>query len=820
MTAAAEFVDVVVDVPVRSTFTYRIPEGFRGKVSVGHRIYVPFRGKARTGLAVRLRDRPDASVEESSISTILDVLDRDPILPLDLVNLIDWISRYYFSPPGEVMKLLLPRPLRVRGKRLVRSTGFGIQALRSGLLTDPLTVKTLTVLVEAARSIAYGTLRKKVRGLTLPAAAVMADQDLLTLEFQQAAAKRGRRLVRFLRKRSGPAEGTRVGAKQRVVLDLLEGRDRVARSEVRELSGASSATLSSLIKKAWVEEIVQEQFRDPFVGDLVPPRKDIVFTDEQNAAVAAICGDGKFDEFRSIVLHGITGSGKTEVYVESIASVIGVGKRALLLLPEIALTPQLVGIFRARFGDRVAVLHSALSEGERFDQWRRIRRGEVNVVIGARSAIFAPIEELGIVVVDEEHDGSFKQDSGVRYHARDLALVRGQMVKAVVVLGSATPSLESLQRTRLGKSQRVTLMTRPTGQPLPEVSIIDMRDVPRDHRGKPPLLSPRLRKELALVAEAGQQAILFLNRRGHSTIVVCQSCGTSWECPHCEVTLTYHRSLDRLRCHYCDYGHDLPDQCEGCGSPEWLLLGAGTEKITEQLELELKGLRILRLDRDTAQGGGLRDIIRSFRDGEADVLVGTQMVTKGHDFSNVTLVGVVMADLSLRIPDFRSGERTFQLLAQVAGRAGRGDVLGRVLIQTYNPDHPVIQAARKHDYGRFAEAELPARLALHYPPFGHLIALRFEGADLDAVRSIAGAYRAASQRAGAEAGIDSVKVLGPVEAPLARIKDRHRWQMLIRSPRRRDLRTFVARMLSFAGHGSPANAAVNVIVDVDPLNMM
>jgi primosomal protein N' (replication factor Y) len=347
-----------------------------------------------------------------------------------------------------------------------------------------------------------------------------------------------------------------------------------------------------------------------------------------------------------------------------------------------------------------------------------------------------------------------------------------------------------------------------------------MRDVPRDHRGKPPLLSPRLRKELALVAEAGQQAILFLNRRGHSTIVVCQSCGTSWECPHCEVTLTYHRSLDRLRCHYCDYGHDLPDQCEGCGSPEWLLLGAGTEKITEQLELELKGLRILRLDRDTAQGGGLRDIIRSFRDGEADVLVGTQMVTKGHDFSNVTLVGVVMADLSLRIPDFRSGERTFQLLAQVAGRAGRGDVLGRVLIQTYNPDHPVIQAARKHDYERFAEAELPARLALHYPPFGHLIALRFEGADLDAVRSIAGAYRAASQRAGAEAGIDSVKVLGPVEAPLARIKGRHRWQMLIRSPRRRDLRTFVARMLSFAGHGSPANATVNVIVDVDPLNMM
>ncbi|MCA9562450.1 MAG: primosomal protein N', partial [Myxococcales bacterium] len=464
----------------------------------------------------------------------------------------------------------------------------------------------------------------------------------------------------------------------------------------------------------------------------------------------------------------------------------------------------------------------ALTEGERYDQWRQISRGEVRVVIGARSAVFAPLRDLGFIVVDEEHDSSFKQDVGVRYNARDLALVRGQREGCTVVLGSATPSLESYQRAMDGKGSYIELKKRPTGQALPSVEIIDMSDVDKGVDGQRPLLSPSLRVALESVVSEGEQAILFLNRRGHSTSVICGQCGEPVNCPHCDVSLTYHRRHARLRCHYCDYSQDMPSTCPSCESTELMLRGAGTEKLVDKLSEELSDFRFLRLDRDTASGRGVQEIIEGFRSHRADVLVGTQMVTKGHDFPRVTLVGVVLADTALRLPDFRSGERTFQILAQVAGRAGRGDSPGRVIVQTYLPRHQSIIAAAQHDFARFATFELEARKEQGFPPFGYLIALRFEGPDIALVREVASRYERAAQIATTEfAGTeDRTLIVGPTEAPLAKLKDQHRWQMLLRSKSRQALRALTARVLSLAGYSRQEKGAVTVIVDVDPGNLL
>ena len=813
------YVEVVVDVPVRRYFTYEIPEHLLAKVEVGSRLYVPFQKRPRAALAMALRALPpDPKIR---IENVIDVLDPGPVVPESVVAILEWTSRYYFAPPGEVMRLILPKPLRVRGKRSVAITDFGRQCLASDLVQDSVSQRALARL-ESSRRMQDKALRKAVRGLTYAKLDDLADKGLISLAWDRVDASKGKKTVRLLKRTGNQESGQRIGVRQQAVLDLLEGRGYVPAKEIRDLAGASAATVRTLITRGWVTERTEERFRDPFRDEEVPPPHTFTLTEEQQDAVQAIVGDGRFDRFRSFLLHGITGSGKTAVYIDCIKAVVAAQKQGLVLLPEIALTPQFVAIFRAHFGERVAVLHSGLTDGERFDQWRRIRNAEIDVVIGARSAVFAPLEQVGIVIVDEEHDGSFKQDHGVRYHARDLALVRGQQSGATVVLGSATPSLESLQRCRDGRCERLVLADRPTGQPLPEVEVVDMRTVARDEHGAIPLISPALERELIQTAAAGQQAILFLNRRGHSTSVLCRECGGSWECPHCEITLTFHRRPSCLKCHYCDYHEPLPEVCPTCESPEWMFFGAGTEKVSDKIPASIEGVRILRLDRDTAVGRNLRQIISDFREKRADVLVGTQMVTKGHDFPHVTLVGVLMADLSLRIPDFRSGERTFQLLAQVSGRAGRRNEKGKVIVQSFLPDHPVLRAAATQDYDTFAEAELDARRKLGYPPFGHLIVLRFEGSVLAELNKVTRRYQDAAERTlHAEDGwAGEVNVLGPVEAPLARLKDQFRWQMLIRSSQRSTLRRYVGQLLNAAGYRSDERNKVHVFVDVDPLHLM
>jgi primosomal protein N' (replication factor Y) len=519
-------------------------------------------------------------------------------------------------------------------------------------------------------------------------------------------------------------------------------------------------------------------------------------------------------EFKGFLLHGITGSGKTEVYLHVIADALAAGRGALVLVPEISLTPQLAARFRARFGDEVAVLHSGLTDRERFDEWSRLRDGTARIALGARSAVFAPVARLGAVVVDEEHDSSFKQEEGVRYHARDVALVRAQRAHAVCVLGSATPSLESFHGARTGgRIQLLELPERATARPLPQVELVDLRV----HRPDPDsLLTAPLAAAVGETLERGEQVILFLNRRGFHTFVLCVSCGHAFRCPSCSVSLTYHRQRDRLLCHYCGHSERVPVACPSCAATESISRrGLGTERVADAIVARFPRARIGRLDRDAAVGTAIEKVLGRMARGELDILVGTQMVAKGHDFPGVTLVGVLLADTGLSLPDFRASERTFQLLTQVAGRAGRGERPGRVLIQSYRVDAVAVAAAREHDYRRFSDSELAAREELDYPPFGHLAAIRLDGPDGREVESEAA--RLAERARGMVPADRGVTVLGPSEAPLARLKGRTRWHMWLRARERRDLRAFLRALVPA---GQARSGSVRLTVDVDPVSAL
>jgi primosomal protein N' (replication factor Y) len=559
---------------------------------------------------------------------------------------------------------------------------------------------------------------------------------------------------------------------------------------------------------------------DPFFADEVARDAPHTPTAEQAAAVEAIGSAVREKRPGTFLLHGVTGSGKTEVYLRAIATARETGRGAIVLVPEIALTPQLVARFRARFGDEVAVLHSALTPSERHAMWYRLRRGEVDVAIGARSALFAPVRDLGLAIVDEEHDPSFKQEEGVRYHARDMAIWRAHRAGGVCVLGSATPSLESEHLARTGRATRLLLSQRARAQPMPAVEIVDLRRIGAGPTGDKRLAMPLYRAiEGALAAR--EQTILFLNRRGFAPSVRCQGCGHMLSCEACSVALTFHKRSGPgvVRCHYCDYEAALPPRCTKCGSDELALEGIGTEKLEETLSAAFPAARVARLDRDVASGKRVDAVLARVRNREVDVLVGTQMVTKGHDLPNVTLVGVVNADAALSIPDFRAGERAFQLLVQVAGRAGRGDVPGRVIVQTWDPDHPSIALAARHDVGAFLQRELGDRRELGYPPFTHAALLRLDGPEEDAVRAactrLADAARATQAvRSGA------VLAQGPAPAPIARIRNRWRFRLMLRAAHRPDLRTVLTVIDQAISDKKTLARNVRAAIDVDPVQLL
>jgi primosomal protein N' (replication factor Y) len=587
----------------------------------------------------------------------------------------------------------------------------------------------------------------------------------------------------------------------------------LTRGELAERAGCGPEAVRALLAGGLAEVRQVAVRRDPFAaeaGSLPPEPRPASPTQAQADALAAILPAVRAPRHEAFLLHGVTGSGKTEVYLQAIAAALEAGRRAICLVPEIALTPQTAARFRDRFGERVAVLHSGLGDGERHDEWWRIRRGEVGVVVGARSAVFAPVPELGLIVVDEEHEGTYKQDEVPRYHAREVALHRAAALGIPAILGSATPALESVAAARDGRLRRLELPARVLGRPLPEVRVIDMRA--EMEAGNRSVLSRELHAALAQRLDRGEQALLFLNRRGYATFVLCRSCGYVARCPRCAVSLGYHAAEGRLRCHYCGYTRRPPTVCPRCSSHYIRYFGSGTERVEGAVREAFPQARVLRMDIDTTSTKGAHArMYGQFRRGEADVLIGTQMVAKGWDIAGVTLVGVVSADTALNLPDFRSAERTFQLLCQVAGRAGRGDIPGEVLIQTYSPEHPAIQAATAQDSAAFAAAELAARQAAGWPPASQLVRVVVAGPDGPEVAALAQAVARGLR------GEPGVEVLGPSEAPLALLRGQHRWHLALRGPEAAALRGAAAHAQELAAR---VRGRARISVDVDPQSML
>lgn len=803
------YVDIALNLPLEGLFTYAVPEALRADAQRGHRVLVPFRNKIELGVVVRVHDAKPTHLKR--VRAISDALDRHRFLPEALLALCEWIAGYYHAELGESVHLAIP-------SALAPPTSEARWALQEGADLDA-QPPHLRPLLDALRE---GPLAHTLTRARFPE---LRNDDLEALEAQQLirlenAGRARRARTDLILRATGETPERRVGDKQALVLEFLQTHDEVWLSELRELYQTTRATIRSLTERGLVhaEEVTMEF--DPFGDAAVRPRAaDPTLTREQAQAVAAIREGLHAGESATYLLHGVTGSGKTEVYVRAIREARSLGKRALVLLPEIALTPQFIGVLREALHEELAVVHSQLTPAQRRSQWTRIRSGEIAVVVGARSALFAPIEDLGLILVDEEHDGSFKQHEGVRYNARDAALVLARTHNAVTVLGSATPSLESLMNARRGRFELLEMPSRVADRPMPEIELIDLRSVePSSIQSFGTILSDQLVAALRRTVDANEQAILFLNRRGFSPELRCVECGEPVACPDCERPMTYHRRGHVLMCHPCGRSAPAPKACPSCGASKLEHMGAGTERLESALSEALEGMRVGRLDRDTSRAKTMEAVLNDFRAGALDVLVGTQMVTKGHDFPRVTLVGVLAGDQSLSFADFRSGERTFQLLTQVAGRAGRGELPGRVLIQTWKPDHTILQAVVRGDYMSMAAYELRGRQRGYLPPFGYVVLLRFHSPDLVSLgRAATRIQRWLAHNSGAEVSV------GPaVESPVAKIRERHRMQIMLNSQQRAALHN----MLPALKHGLRNDAELRKdkgfgwSIDVDPQSLM
>jgi primosomal protein N' (replication factor Y) len=761
MKSAHKYARVIVPAPLKEPLTYTVPEFLEEQIAPGTRVLVPLRKRTVTGIVLALS--AGAPIKETK--PIGAALDDQPILDQQLLKLAQWISQYYLTPLGEVVATMLPRNWRRESQRIVTLTRAELD------ISDNACSQVLRALEQVKGKATVKNLARKFPGPSIEK--ILARLELSgAVTIEEHLPKERRRIYQFL-----PAELDR--------------------------NNVSSAPLT--------------------------------LTAAQEAALGAIERRITNGGFEAFLLHGVTGSGKTEVYLRAMERVKELGRRSLILIPEISLTPQLLDRLNARFPQRTGVLHSALTDAERWAHWRRIARGEVDIVVGARSAVFAPIPNLGLILVDEEHDPSYKQEDGLRYNGRDIAVVRAKFLGCPVILGSATPSLESYENCRQGRYRLLEIPQRVEQRPLPVIETVDLRAGFDGSRGNSKadriargtdlkdsdrqLFSDVLIDALQKNFTAGRQTLIFLNRRGFANFLQCALCGYLWRCPHCSVTLTVHRRQNMISCHHCDYRRPICEICPACKNPALTGIGSGTERIEEALRQLVPRARIARMDRDTtAKRGSQEQLIRRWEKGEIDILVGTQMITKGHDVSGVTLVGALLADLSLNLPDFRAAERTFQLMSQVAGRSGRGDDPGRVIVQTFAPDHYVFEHLVSHDYAGFFRAESEFRRALEYPPFSRLVGLRLDGPKAEevekAARTLADRLRMLQKR---EAKFGAhIELLGPAPAPIERLRDRYRWQFLIRAKQSSPLLEFARRARELIS----AAPTVRLHIDVDPYSML
>ncbi len=806
MDTAPLYCDVSLPVPMDQPFTYSLVETLRHRVKPGCRVLVPFTTRKLVGVVLRCHDeRPSAKPRE-----VLRLLDEEPVLDAELLALGRWMADYYCAPLGEALRIMTPLTGEIRRSHVYTLTDSGRDIVRQLVLgegeEDP-SLKILRLLESRPLSASY--LKKGITDATRVLRA-LEKKGMVAVEDRhedrdplRAPATKLR--VEFIER----AEGAKLRKPERELMAYLElhpGAHNLA--EVETLVPNASSAARSLARRQLLslkpEPVAITAERYWPTRTLNPHQLD---------AYQKIRASVEARQFETFLLYGVTGSGKTEVYMRAIDAALALGRGALLLVPEIALTPAVAAQFVDHFGDRVAILHSAFTDSERATQWRRIRNGEAGVVVGTRSGVFAPVRDLGLIVVDEEHDGSYKQEETPRYNGRDLAIVRARAAGATVVLGSATPSLESRYNAARDKYKLIELPERIERRPMPVVELIDMRVEFLETR-RQATFSRRLLEAIRERLEANEQVMLLLNRRGFSSFVTCRSCGERVQCANCSLTLTYHRRDKRLLCHVCGYAERVPKVCPKCESEHIQFVGTGSERVEEELHQAFPHARIARMDRDTVTGRRhYETILHSFREHEYDILVGTQMIAKGHDIPNVTLVGVVSGDIGLGVQDFRAAERTFQLLTQVAGRAGRGDIPGMVYIQTVNPDHYAIRFASLQDYPTFYEKELQFRRLMRYPPFSALANVLVRAAKIEDALAM-------SREVGnfLTPAPENVKVLGPAEAPVPKLKSEYRYQLLIKAASRAKLSEILHNLRRFAlDRGwSPTS----LVIDVDPQSLM
>jgi primosomal protein N' (replication factor Y) len=813
---SASFCNVALPVPLRNTFTYSIP--LRAQVQPGSRVLVPFRKKSLVGVVVDLAETPPADTKIREITKVLDLV---PALTPKLIELAHWIAGYYLAPIGEVFRAMLPPVTELTAKREIVLTDAG-KALASDLQQG----KFLTELSGSEAEFLQKLLEKRGTLQFASYSKLGIEPDTLQnlqrrgyVQIQETVKGRKRKVHKVIAWKGKEATAEKpLGAKEERIRALLETeRGPLPLPQLLKLAGVSRALIERMLRdgllESWEESI--DPAEDPFDVGYLPPAHSL--NESQERAFGSIRARFELGEFGVQLIHGVTGSGKTEVYLRGVQETLARGRTAIVLVPEIALTLWIGRQCRAWFGahfEGVAVLHSALSDVERAREWWRVRNGQARVVVGTRSAVFAPLENLGLVIVDEEQENSFKQEETPRYHGRDVAIVRAKLENAVALLGSATPALETYHNATSGKYELLTMASRVENRSLAAVEIVDLRaEFQQTHQTSP--ISKILHGGIAECLSFNTQALILINRRGYSWSVLCRSCGASVQCANCSISMTYHKNRNRLECHYCGFVQAVPKTCPKCDSKYVYFFGEGSEHLEERLRKEFPGARTAPLDRDAVRTKQqYQETLGAFAGGALDILVGTQMLAKGHDFQRVTLVGVISADSSLTLPDFRAAERTFQLLTQVAGRAGRGELPGRVLIQTYYPEHYAIQDAVRQDYLSFYERELHFRRMMAYPPFTSLANVIVRDTNLEnAIRW----SRRLSEYFSPSDG-KGIRILGPASAPLARLKKEHRFQFLLKSPKRSVITKLLSGALSFCDANEIPQTAV--IVDMDPLSLL
>jgi primosomal protein N' (replication factor Y) len=808
--ASAGTVRVALPVPVDALFDYAVPPDLAAEADPGCRAHVTFRDRRLTGVIV---ERGTGSRPPQHMRDLEKVIDPEPVLSASMLAILREAAAEVLCPIGIALATAVPSgsaPRRIPGFAI---TARGREALRSRAVRGP---ERAALEALAARPRSVADLRRRSPGAPLPA---LERDGLVARESLERGrpARPGRVRVMALSPdvdcEAAVRERLVRAPRQAAILRRLAHGGPTPRTVLGREFPRASAPLRALAAQGLVTESEQPLPAAPPLCDTVEAGGPVVLTAHQEAALAPIDEAIRARRFETVLLHGVTGSGKTEVYLRAVEAALGESRQALVLVPEITLTHQMVARLRARFGDRVAVLHSGLPPRQRLEQWQRLRNGSTPIALGARSALFAPLDDLGLIVIDEEHDAAYKNEEGFRYHARSLAARRAAAARCPLVLGSATPSLETRFAADRGALRRVVLPDRIGSRPMPAVSIVDLGRARRlAASGERTILSRELRRAMGRTLAEGGQTILFLNRRGFSTQILCFDCGYAERCPHCDIALVYHAPEQRLRCHYCDHAAPLPEVCSGCGAPDTALLGVGTQRVEEEVRIHFPHARTARLDRDTARRRGfVEQVLRDVQRRRIDVLVGTQLIAKGHDYPGVRLVGVVLADIGLHLPDFRAAERTFQLLTQVAGRAGRDAAPGQVIVQSLVPDHYAIRPVLDHDFEGFYREELGHRSALGYPPFGRLVHVVVAGTEAEQVRGAAGLL------ADSLAPAEDVEVLGPAPAALARLRGRHRVQLLVKGADDAAVRC-AAECLTAAARRLPHG--VQASVDTNPVNML